>query len=166
MKKAKTLSLLTYRHVLQPRIGLNVQNMKEYNKISVLQIGGALTRNFYAEVNSNKHGTCVSSNWVTIYYDILIGMGNKGPLADSTFMPKATKEYYRFTPAELRSTGWRFGMSNRGNVFGKGSLWRIEFGMLPGFAKSTVTKKDNTAFYIMFTAGFGWSKKIKFIDKL
>ncbi|MDZ4757632.1 MAG: hypothetical protein SGJ10_05775 [Bacteroidota bacterium] len=121
-EKSEDAFPVTYRHVLQPRIGLNFQTMKEYNNIKVLQLGGALTRNFYAEVHSNKHGTCVSSNWLTIYYDILIGMGNKGPMGDSTFRPKTTKTYYRFNADELRKTGWRFGMTNRGDVFAKGSI--------------------------------------------
>lgn len=65
-EKSEDAFPVTYRHVLQPLIGLNFQSMKEYNNIKVLQFGGALTRNFYAEVNSNKHGTCVASNWLTI----------------------------------------------------------------------------------------------------
>lgn len=164
-EKSEDAFPVTYRHVVQPRLGLNFIKMKEFNNVQTLQLGVAFTRNFYAEVNSNKHGTCVSSNWITIYYDWLLGMGNKGPMGDSSFMPKATKAYYTYSSSDLRKTGWRVGMSNRGDVFGQGSIWRFEFGYLPGFAQSTVTKKDWSSMYFMCTIGYGWSKKIKFIDK-
>ncbi len=161
--KSENAFPITYRQVLRPRVGFNLQRMREFNNIKILQIGAEITRNFYAEVNSAR-GPYVRSNWLVLYYDVLLGLGNNGPYGDSTFMPNAISTYYRFTNAELRKTGWRIGMANRGDVQGSGLIWRIEVGHLPGFSKYTLGH-NNSALYMMLTVGHGWSKKIKFIDK-